>query len=148
MATGFSALPDGDVSWSAAGSTVPMAGGADAMWLHLRASAVVPLQCQRCLQTLAEPLRVDRRMRFVRTEDEAARLDEELEDDVLVLPPRLDLHGLLEDELILALPLVPRHERCPQPLPTPAQNAANDSAPAPNPFAALAALRKTDGADR
>ena len=43
-------------------------------------------------------------------------------------------------ELILALPLVPRHESCPQPLPVPA---AEPEEPAPNPFAALSRLRGT-----
>lgn len=148
LASGFSALPDGDVSWSVQGSTVSVSGGAAETWLRLQASAVVPLQCQRCLQTMSEPLQVDRRMRFVRTEDEAARLDEELDDDVLVQPPRLDLFELLEDELILALPLVPRHTRCLEPLPMAQDDLTSAEADAPNPFAALAALRRNDDADR
>jgi uncharacterized protein len=100
-------------------------------------------------------LQVDRRFRFVRTEAEAARLDEDSDDDVLVLEPRLDLAELLEDEFILALPIVPMHDSCPQPLLTPAQPglrpgvAAQDAnatqAERPNPFAALAALRKKPG---
>ncbi len=78
------------------------------------------------------------------SEAEAERLDAESDDDHLVLVPRLDLLALVEDELILELPLVPRHEGiCPEPLPQPAA----DEAPVderPNPFAALAALRKGD----
>jgi uncharacterized protein len=89
---------------------------------------------------MSETLRVQRRFRFMRSEEEALRLDEDSEDDVLVLPARLDLLELLEDELILALPIVPRHEVCPTPLPMPVQAEAAE-APAPNPFAALAALR-------
>lgn len=134
------AVSDGNVIWSAQGSLLPVMGGAPELWLELQAHAEVPLQCQRCLQTLVEPLEVQRRFRFVRTEEEAARLDEESEDDVLVLPQRLDLHELLEDELILALPIVPRHGVCPQPLPMPLDE-LEDEEPAPNPFAALAALR-------
>jgi uncharacterized protein len=88
---------------------------------------------------------VQRRFRFVRNEDEAARLDEESEDDVLALPARLDLQALLEDELILALPIVPRHALCPEPLPLPAAEPLDEEAPAPNPFAALAALRRPPG---
>ena len=103
----------------------------------MNARAVVPLQCQRCLQTLAEPLQVERRIRFVRTEEEATRLDEESEDDVLVQPSRLDLQELLEDELILALPLVPRHTVCPQPLAAEAEPAPQEIATAAHPFAAL-----------
>jgi uncharacterized protein len=87
---------------------------------------------------------VDRRFRFVAGDDEAARLDEESEDDVLVLQARLNLLELLEDELILALPLVPRHATCPEPLLAPAGGEPEgmpDEEPAPNPFAVLAALR-------
>lgn len=140
LADSLCAATDGNVAWSAQGSLLPVTGAAAEIWLELQAHADVPLQCQRCLQTLVEALDVHRRFRFVRTDEEAARLDEESEDDVLVLQPRLDLYELLEDELILALPIVPRHGACPQPLPAPAQE-LEDEEPAPNPFAALAALR-------
>lgn len=144
------ALPEAPpVRWSATGQWRPVAGGEAELWLHLLASTTVPLQCQRCLQTLNEALHVDRRLRFVRGEAEAARLDEVADEDVLELPPRLNLHALIEDELILALPLVPRHERCPAPLPlrlTEGTDAPGE-APAPNPFAALAALRRRGPGD-
>jgi uncharacterized protein len=63
-----------------------VAGGEPEHWLHLQAQAVVPLQCQRCLQTYAHTLQVDRRYLFVAHEKQAEQLDEELEDDVLVMP--------------------------------------------------------------
>lgn len=127
-------------TWSAQAGQKSMAGGDPERWLQVAAQAEVSLQCQRCLQAMHQPLRVDRRYRFVRSELEAERLDEEIEDDVLTLPGRLDLLALLEDELILALPIVPRHQgSCPQPLPMPTNPA--DDEPAPNPFAKLAALR-------
>lgn len=142
LAASLSAVPtDAVAQWSAQGSLVPVAGGQPEVWLHLRGSAQAPLQCQRCLGTLVEPLVVDRRFRFVHSEDEAARLDEECEDDVLGLPQRLDLLELLEDEFILALPLVPRHGSCPQPLPQGDTPGADGQAPT-HPFAALAALRR------
>jgi uncharacterized protein len=132
--------PGAEVVWSAQAGHKPVAGGEPERWLHLTARAEVTLQCQRCLQAMRQPLAVERRFRFVRGEQEAARLDEEIEDDVLVLSPRLDLLELLEDELSLALPIVARHEgTCPQPLPMPA--ALAEEAPPPNPFAKLAALR-------
>ena len=130
------------VDWSAQGSMLPGSGGQPGVWLHLRASVPVTLQCQRCLQPVSQALEVDRHFRFVRSEQEAERLDETAEEDVLVLMPRLDLHELLEDELILALPLVPRHDdRCPVPLTLPIDDLLAEAAPPPNPFAALAALR-------
>jgi uncharacterized protein len=60
---------------------------------------------------------VARALRFVADEATAEALDAESEDDVLALPRRLDLHDLVEDELLLALPLVPMHTTCPVPLP-------------------------------
>ena len=39
----------------------------------------------------------------------------------LALPRHLDAKELIEDELLLALPLVPRHDQCPEPLGTPAE---------------------------
>jgi uncharacterized protein len=138
----FSAPEAGaSVGWSIEGSLRPVAGGEPEVWLHLKAQAKVALQCQRCLQQMQQALSVDRRFLFVRSEEEAERLDESSEDDVMVLSPRLDLQELLEDELILALPLVPKHEgTCPQPLPLPA-NPPEEGSEAPHPFAALAALR-------
>jgi uncharacterized protein len=134
-----------DVDWRAVGSLRPVKGGEAELWLALSAQAQVMLQCQRCLQPVAQVLDVDRHFRFVRTEDEAVRLDEESEDDVLVLPRSLDVLELLEDELLLALPLVPRHEICPEPLPMSAGDlvAEEDGQEEPHPFAALAALRSS-----
>jgi uncharacterized protein len=129
------------VRWRATGEVRPVAGGPPQVWLRLRAETEVALECQRCLQPMRQSLTVDRAFRFAADEDEAARLDEELDDDVLVLSRAFDLPALVEDELILALPIVPRHEDCPQPLPLPAAAPDADDA-APNPFAALAALRR------
>ena len=136
----FEAPATAAASWSAQGGLREVAGSAGEIWLHLKAQLEVRLQCQRCLQSMTEALRVDRDFRFVRSEAEALRLDEDSDDDVLVLEPRFDLGALIEDELILGLPLVPRHLQCPQPL-LPKRSTLADDEPAPHPFAALAALR-------
>lgn len=131
----------GQVVWSAQGEQRPVRGGPAQDWLHLQAEARVWLQCQRCLQPWAQPLSVQRAFCFVATEAQAEALDEELEDDVLVMPRRLDLIELLEDELILSLPLVPRHEPdCPAPLLALASATSGGASAdeAPHPFAALA----------
>jgi uncharacterized protein len=128
------------VDWQLSGSLLPVTGGEAEIWLHLQARATVSLQCQRCLKAMDDDIAVDRRFRFVRTEAEALKLDEESEDDVLVLEPRLDVGTLLEDELILGLPIVPMHGVCPEPLRPLQDDTALDDA-APHPFAALAALR-------
>ncbi len=134
-----------DVDWSATGEHRAVAGGPAETWLALTAHATVRLQCQRCLGAVDVPLDIDRRFRFVSDETAAERLDEELEEEVLVLGRSLDLHELLEDELLLAMPLVPRHDVCPDAPPLQfGDEAAPDEATAPaHPFAALAALKKT-----
>jgi uncharacterized protein len=140
----LAAVPaDEAVAWQAQAEERPVTGGEAERWLRLQAQASVPLQCQRCLGLLVQPLLIDRRFRFVAGEEEAERLDEVSDDDVLALQPRLDLLGLLEDELILALPLVPRHDgACPEPLPAATEPGAGAAAEREHPFAALAALRK------
>lgn len=134
------------IHWQAEGEQRPVSGGEPEIWLHLTAQACVNMRCQRCLSALAVPLDLDRWIRFVRDADQAEALDAELEDDVLELQRHMNLCELVEDELLLALPLVPRHEVCPEPLPSPIDNGAVDAdgeAPArPNPFAALAHLKK------
>ncbi len=128
------------VAWSAQGESRAVAGGAAQTWLHLRASTVVWLACQRCLQPMRTPLSIERSILFVPGEDKAEALDAEIEDDVLALPSALDLRALVEDELILALPLVPRHDACPMPAGMgPAGQGADPGRP--NPFASLAALK-------
>ena len=142
-----SAQPDvapAPVAWQARGELQPMRGGAAQVWLHVAANTAIGLECQRCLQTVPLALEAQRSFLFVHGETAAAELDADSEDDVLALTRALDLRELVEDELLLSLPLVPRHEVCPQPLP--AQRQADDvPAETPNPFAALAVLKSSGG---
>jgi uncharacterized protein len=132
------------VQWSARGEWRTARVGEAEIWLHLEASTRLWLQCQRCLQPVETPVAVDRSIRFVRGEEEAATLDADLDDDVLALPRALDLRELIEDELLLALPLVPRHEQCPAPLIPPIDEPPAGEERA-NPFAVLAGLRGKGG---
>lgn len=129
------------VRWSLQGEIREPKGGKPQIWLHVQAKAQVSLTCQRCLQPVQESLELDRWVRFVDTEAEAAELDADSDDDVLALPRHLDARELIEDELLLALPLVPMHEVCPQPLPQ-AEGDLDPVQEKPNPFAALAALKR------
>ena len=133
------------VRWHAVGS-LRRVGGEDQVWLHLQAEADVVLQCQRCLLPLAAAVHVDRHFRFVADEDTAAALDDEMEDEVLVLAKSLDLRDLVEDEMLLALPLVPRHDACPEAVPMQFGDVGTVEEKA-NPFASLAILRKDKGGD-
>ena len=138
-----------DVDWQATGRRLPVSGSEAELWLALQADTRVWLTCQRCLQPLAEPLAIDRRIRFVRGEAAAEALDAEIEDDVLALSKSLDLRELVEDELLLALPIVPRHVQCPQPLPVPLDSAPppEDVPDRPHPFAALQRLKTPSSGD-
>ena len=112
--------------------------------MALHAQVRVALTCQRCLQAVDVNLLVDCDYRFVADEAAAAEADIDAEEDLLPTSRALDLPGLIEDELLMALPLVPRHEgRCPQPLVAPAS--VDEPLPAgssrTNPFEALAVLK-------
>jgi uncharacterized protein len=131
------------VHWEAVGQSRRGADGAAVPWLHLSARANVPLVCQRCLSPVEVALEVDRWFRFVADEAMAAQEDEEAEEDVLVASRDFDLHGLIEDELLMEIPITPRHEACPDPAQLSAADPDFEAAEAdrPNPFAVLGALR-------
>lgn len=127
------------VKWRARGR-VEREGTATAQrWMHLVARVPVEMTCQRCLQPVAVDLVVDNHFRLARDESEAERLDATIETDVLAADRTCDLKELVEDELLLALPLVPRHDDC-----EPPGASARDPGPGPDaaethrPFAALA----------
>ena len=113
------------------------------LWLHLIASTELPVVCQRCLTPVIEPLDVDRWFRFVADEAAALAEDDDCEEDLLALEPRPDLLDVLEDELLMALPLVPMHDTCPIDAPALAPASEPEQASErPHPFAALAGLKK------
>ncbi|MEY4123339.1 MAG: hypothetical protein RLZZ457_2177 [Pseudomonadota bacterium] len=132
----------GHVSWAAQGAIDVGQDGKDAVWLHLEASAQVPLTCQRCLNPVSTELEIAQDFRFVADEATALAEDDESQEDLLVLSPDFDLMGLIEDELLMALPLVPMHEAClSEHAPTSEDDAAAVLAEKPNPFAVLATLK-------
>lgn len=132
------------VHWAVRGEQRRQAGRGANAWMQLVLDARVDLTCQRCLSAVQVALGVNRWFHFVADEQQAAVLDAESDDEVLASSRSLDLRELAEDELLLALPLVPRHEVCPQPLLPPAEaaNLNDDPKPAESPFAALAALKR------
>ncbi len=133
------------VQWQAQGERVETAGSGAAaqVWLHLQAQATLPQICQRCLADVDLTLDVDRDYRFVADEATAEAQDDECEEDVLALSREFNLMELIEDELLMALPLVPRHEVCPvQPKMAVADEDFDGAGgEKPNPFAVLGALK-------
>jgi uncharacterized protein len=78
--------------------------------LRLKVEAKVWLTCQLCMSLYPEMLSLDTVLPVARNEAELARweaLDPML--DALVADPGLDVAVLVEDEILLAIPLVPMH---------------------------------------
>ena len=131
------------VNWQAKGELRNMAGNTAQTWLHLQADAKIPQICQRCLAEVETKLDVDRSYRFVADEATASALDDSCEEDLLVLSREFNLVELIEDELLMALPLVPMHEICPEQPKMAVIDADFEQQlqEKPNPFAALEALK-------
>lgn len=147
------------VAWHLEGTLREPVGAAPQPWLHVFARARLALVCQRCLAPVDEVVEADRWFRFERDEDAASALDAEVDEDVLVLGGRFDAIELIEDELLLSLPLVPRHADC-RHAHAELAAAGADALPAsgavegdgvemarPNPFAALVALKRQGPSD-
>lgn len=113
--------------------------GRPAAVLHLRGE--LPSTCDRCGQAVAVPLDHRAAFHFVRDIDELNNLPVTPDEDPepLVGSIQFNLPGLVEDEVILCVPLSPRHDKCP------GQEAGDPVAATSraNPFAVLkGALRK------
>jgi uncharacterized protein len=134
---------DAAVHWSAEGELREPGRLRPLVWVHLRAGAHLELICQRCLNPVAVDVAVDRSFRFAPDEATAATEDDASEEDVLAESRSFDLLELVEDELLMAMPVVPRHEVCPETLPSAAgeQEFGAAQAQRENPFAVLGRLK-------
>lgn len=91
-------------------------------WLDGKLEASVPMTCQRCLEVVDVPLETQVHLALLQYEDQVERLDEDA--DFVILSEEQIVHGtedvdhaldlieLLEDELLLSVPISPRHESC------------------------------------
>lgn len=106
-----------------------------------RMATTVKLTCQRCLEPVAADLDVGVHLWLLRSEEQADRLPDDA--DFLVIDENgcIDLAAALEDELILALPLVPAHEECAAFPVEPCEEAEPEAPARPNPFQVLASLK-------
>lgn len=135
---------DAVVQFEAQGMLRLDAKGAESVWLHVGAHVAMPLTCQRCLGPVNVPLAFARDYRFVGTEAEAEAQDEASEEDVLAISRNFNLLELIEDELLMELPPVPKHDECPVPVQFQTADADFGDEPAekPNAFAVLGQLKK------
>lgn len=111
----------------------------DNAYVELELKARLPLQCQRSLERFLLPVELVQRLGLITREAQEASLPEGTEPMLLEGGAELHPVELIEDELILALPVVPID-------PAATELAAewqpeSDDEEKPNPFAALAALK-------
>ena len=108
--------------------------------LHLAVTGELHLQCQRCLGLLEYPVELENTLRVVPEGTETAEdLEDPDEPDTIDADPELDVQALVEDEVLLSLPLAPRHPEgeCESRFATQSQESAAHSA-----FDKLAALKR------
>lgn len=103
------------------------------------------LECQRCLTPMRLSLESQLNLALVESMDEAERLPEHY-DPLLLKESRVRLLDIVEDELLLAMPAVPRHEpgecrsnQCYEPERNPAEH--EELTGKSSPFAVLAELK-------
>ncbi len=96
---------EGALQWALSGVHL---AGRPALRVEVRGE--LTLVCQRCLGPHAFRLEIDTILPVARDESELARWEQEDPlQDALVADPRLDVLDLIEDEVLLSLPVVPMH---------------------------------------
>jgi uncharacterized protein len=121
--------------------------GVDPQWrvryLRGRIRAELDLVCQRCLNPMRLSVDLAVSLGLVESEAEGERLPEQY-DPLIVERGLMELSEVIEDELILALPIVALHAgQCTDRLPTEAGlGAAGGGAERPSPFAVLDKLKR------
>lgn len=124
------ASKDGVISYVLKG----MQGKDGSPQLELSLEGACLLRCQRCLNGLHYPVHLVSKLKLAQGEAESDVEDDEF--DHIPAEKELDVLSLLEDELLLSLPIAPKHQEgeC--------QIAAEGLAPRENPFMVLAGLKK------
>lgn len=110
-------------------------------FMRLQLRAEVALVCQRCLGPVRHLIEVERLLGVVTSEAQAEKLPD-IYEPLYVTEEPLFLREVIEDELILSLPIVPRHaeDEC-APAVTGAGTDNKAGAVRENPFAVLAGLK-------
>jgi len=146
VVTGTLALTDlprlAELGCAAADVTYSVRGGDNAEGhpcLAVAATGSLALRCQRCLEPLEFALDVASELALSTNEREIATAEDGV--DRVLATRSMGVAALVEDEVILALPMAPMHERC-EASPAGVERAAS------SPFAALAGLRKDGGGER
>lgn len=138
--------PGDEIDFEIAAVVDKSSGADDLVRLDVRLHGSVPMTCQRTLKRYQQPIESHSSVAVVTSENQLLALPDDLEPK-LVPEGRLRLVELVEDELLLALPLVPR-----DPDSAPIENAGDSFEPSTldehdNPFAELARWRKGNKLD-
>lgn len=127
---------DGSLNYKLHGSISPKGRSR----LRLEVDGLLVMECQRCLGALEFPVNIAATLELVMDEESLIPVEEE-EDSVDLVPaePMMDVLAMVEDEVLLNLPVAPAH-------PSDACRAANFRAASEldeaNPFKVLATLKK------
>ncbi len=78
--------------------------------LKLAVDGSVRLQCQRCLGILDLPVHLAAQLDLASSEAEIMAADDDIER--VVAGREMSVAALVEDEVLLALPMAPKHEQC------------------------------------
>ena len=84
--------------------------------LILTLSGQVSAVCQRCLEPMVQDIAFVKQYRLTPENQIDNRFDEEMladeETELLAIGQAIDLIELIEDELLLAVPTIPKHDDC------------------------------------
>ena len=121
--------------------------GEDVLIMHGKLRANLRVKCQRCLEAMT--LDLEAKPWFILIRPGARRDNIEAEPDTLIVDKPLSLVTIAEDELLLALPMVPMHElsQCPAGRYIAAEvdnmQSGKTSKKSQNPFAILSKLKNS-----
>jgi uncharacterized protein len=102
--------PDDGFEWAVQTFFDGVAGGEPRLKMNLSLKGQMHLICQRCMQPCL--VQIDESRQFVFLANEALADAFPMEDDALeplVMSSQFDLLGTIEDEILLSLPLIPKH---------------------------------------
>lgn len=142
LTKGLPAQGENVAEWSVRG--MEDVTGQQALEVHVRANVV--LQCQRCMQNMTHPVDSTSVLQVVQSESEIDALEDQQDSDPdtwiepVLASRRLNLLELVEDELILSVPYVPKHATCSHDAAP--QSPADDEPAAKSPFSVLTQLKK------
>ena len=109
--------------------------------LVLAVSGALNLMCQRCLTPFVFEFESGATLVLAKDEDSADEIDAQLADEsveVIVGSGSFDVSQVIEDEALLAIPLSPKHDVCPDPVAREAEQEVKKESP----FAVLKKLKQ------